>query len=186
MTDELEVLIEEYKLITTYVNSTAMGALKVLPVALTALSALAVYRQPIPSLVGPGVALAIFTLLVWVGYCHALVNGYGLKLISMERKINEIGQFGENELSFHTWDIVRGEDHLPGFSSYTALLGFAYLGLLILALRYFGLNSPWPLWQRVITIIGSVCLDIAPLWVMYKSEKKTVWMSTVGLRLCSL
>ncbi len=175
MNDNLEILIEEYKLVSTYVNTTAMGILKVMPVALTALTALVIYKQPSPALLGLGVAVAIFTLLAWVGYCHSLVHGYGLKLIEMEHRINQIGGLGDNGLSFQAWDVAPDpdKDNLPGFRGYTLLIGLAFTSILAAALCYFWLDSGWAWRWKVATIIGAVLLDFSPVWIMHKSGEST-------------
>lgn len=87
---EIAPLLEEYKQLFAYANSNALTALKIPPVVLTIASALAIYSKEPPPLFGLGLALAIFIMLVWLGYCHSMVNGLGLRLVEIEQRINLI------------------------------------------------------------------------------------------------
>src|SRR5437870_4894237 len=97
-----EPLLEEYKQLFEYAKTNAVITLRVPPLVLVGITAFAAYLEKIPPLFGIGVALVLFIMLLWLGYCHSMVNGIGLRLVDLEQKMNK--KWGRKEsdgFSFH-------------------------------------------------------------------------------------
>jgi hypothetical protein len=90
MTDQVpQLLLEEYRELFAYAKANALITLQVPPLVMTGATGLAVSLKEIPPLFGAGVALAFFIMLIWLGYCQAMVNGIGLRLVVLEQRINQ-------------------------------------------------------------------------------------------------
>ncbi|MDJ0666090.1 MAG: hypothetical protein QNJ61_02405 [Desulfobacterales bacterium] len=117
MKTETDVLLEEYKQLFAFMNSYALATFRVPPVVVTIASALAIYSKELPPLFGLGVSLGVFVMLLWVGCCHAMLSGIGLKLVEIEQKINRNinASAPESGLSYHMDYLGQGIQKLPGF-----------------------------------------------------------------------
>jgi hypothetical protein len=178
MTNEkIDPLIEEYKQLFAYTNSNALITLKIPPVVLTIASALAIYSKEPPPLFGLGLSLAIFIMLVWLGYCHSMINGIGLKLVEIEQRINRILRLDKDtELSFHSWYIAQGSQILPGFQLYSMFLGLAFCVVLGFACTHFWdtmTTWEWSLRAKTSTVLLLALLNLAPFSTMVWYDRKT-------------
>ena len=179
---ELEPLLEEYKQLFTYSNSNAFATLSVPPAFLVIIAGFAIYKGHIPPLFGLGVAAVIFVILTWLGYCHSMLNGIGLRLVDIEQRINRSLKLSEvNKLSFHTDYIAHGanvlrSNMLPGFNIYSMLIGLTLFTTLIGALYQFWMTMTMWNWgprTKVVCVIIIAFIDFAPAVNMYFAERKT-------------
>jgi len=173
----IEPLLEEYKHLFAYANSNALTLLKIPPAFLAGVASIIIYKDKIPELFGLTVSLALFTMLVWIGYCHSMVNGLGIILIEIEHKINNSLELDSNsKLTFHTRYITEGSKILPGFQDYSNLITLALVCVLSGALFHFWLTMSlwgWHHHRKICVITILVVLNIAPLLTIILAEKKT-------------
>jgi hypothetical protein len=174
---DLEPLLEEYKALFAYQNSNALVFLNIPPVILTVVAGLAMYSKEVSPLLGLGIALTMFTMIIWMGYCHSLVNGNGLKLVDIEQRINRyMEQSKDVELSFHSEYVGQGLKILPGYYLYSVLLLAAFCCVLVGALTHFwGTLTSWS-WscpKKVLAVALPGLLNILALGNMFLVERKT-------------
>ena len=116
-------------------------------------------------------------ILTWLGYCHSMVNGIGLRLVDIEQRINRSLKLSEvNKLSFHTDYIAQGSNILPGFNIYSMLIGLTLFTTLIGALYQFWMTMTMWNWEprtKVVCVIIVTFIDFAPAVNMYFVERKT-------------
>ena len=182
MADKSEsILLTEYKQISAALENFQSITFKIPPVILTIVCGLTLFKEINPLLIF-GIPLAIFFTLIWVGYCHSMINYYGLQLIALEQKINDLQKEDSTEkLSFYTNYICEGSNILIGFAWYSGLVAIFIIPCFLASL--------WNIWQawegltypliedgyrdvlKYVVIISLALLPIATLVVLYFSEK---------------
>ncbi len=173
----IEPLLEEYKQLFTYSNSNALATFSVPPAFLVIAAGFAIYKGQLPQLFGLGIAIVIFVILTWLGYCHSMINGIGLRLVDIEQRINKHLKLSVvNRLSFHTDYIAQGSNILPGFHVYSILIALAFCATLCGAIYHFWMTLTmwsWSQQTKICSVVIIVALDFAPFINMICTERKT-------------
>jgi hypothetical protein len=183
---ELEPMLEEYRQLFSYVNTNAITTLAIPPVVVTVATGIAVFSKEISPLFGLGTAIAIFVMLVWLGYCHCMVNGIGLRLVELEQRMNhKLKRNATEGFSFHTWYIAQGGNLMPGFNFYSVLLFLVFALVLAGSLVQFWStmsNWRWDLWAKILGVVLPSAFILAALVNMVLAELKTRKMKANILR----
>lgn len=176
-TGSLIPILEEYKQLFAYANANALTLLKIPPAFLAALGAIVIYKDKLPDLFGLAVSIALFAMLIWVGYCHSMVNGIGIFLIEIEQQINRSQHLSpDTRLSFNSKYISQGSMILPGFQVYSVLSSIPLMAILAGSLYHFWLIMSmwgWSSCLKATMIVLLVTLNLAPLLNMIHAENKT-------------
>lgn len=169
-----EPLLEEYKQLFEYAKTNALITLRVPPLVLVGITAFAAYLEKIPPLFGVGVALVLFVMLLWLGYCHSMVNGIGLRLVELEQKMNQKWSRAKSDgFSFHSDYIAQGSEILPGFNVYLILSALAIVGVLAGSLIHFWLMAQWNWVLKTVVVILAASFNVGVFINMAHAEKKT-------------
>ena len=170
------VLLKEYKLLSTAFENYQSTTFKLFPVLVTIVCGLTLFKEINPNLYCLGIPLAIFFILIWLGFCHSMLNYYGIRLLEIEQRINALpGSDMKEKLSFYTFYICEGGKVLYGFNGYVSLM--------VLVALICMLGSLWQLetsWESIpfvdgikyFVIVGVAILPIIAIGNMVYAERK--------------
>ena len=146
-------------------KSHAMSEYAIPPIVISAVVGVVVLTKDLSPLFGLAVALTIFVMLTWLGFCHTMLSGVGLRLVAIEKRLNiQLQRKKSGGFSFHSWHLGQGLECLPGLMVYTLLLGLTVLGILTAALIHFWQTMTtwqWSPWIKVTAILVLVALNLA-------------------------
>jgi hypothetical protein len=86
--EALDILIEEYKNLSSAIEQHVLLPYKAIPVAITVAGAIALYTAEKSATAGLLVLYGLLLLVCWQAYIQGLVNSYGLRLVELEIRIN--------------------------------------------------------------------------------------------------
>lgn len=175
----LNALLAEYRLLSASAENHWRVPYQVVSVCAAAGAVFAVYRAQEPGLAGVvfayGLTLAVLTL----GFAHAMVSGFGIRLVEIELLINEQVKLESGKgLKWFTLTVGDQARRYPGYRFFAALTSILLTATLFLSLYggWFGLTQQLglPLGFAVVVIVLPIPLVILTLWRMWAAEHETL------------
>ena len=165
--DKLAPLLEEYKQLTTWVNNIAAASFKLPALIITGILAVGIAAKDLNQYYGIGVGLALFMILIFLGYCDSMVNGIGLRLIEIELRVNKyLGNDPLTNLTWHRDYIVHESKMLPGFDALGKILVIPFVLLLSAGMVQTWVtlrHLKWHLSYCIATVVFIVFLNAAAI-----------------------